>query len=56
MPNQRGHLLCFDHDHETGVFRGWLCHNCNKAIGLLGDTVEGVKKAVRYLEDLQPLK
>jgi hypothetical protein len=39
-----------DHDHETGRFRGWLCSNCNTAIGKLGDTVDGVKRAILYLE------
>jgi hypothetical protein len=38
-----------DHDHVTGYFRGWLCGRCNSAIGLLGDTVAGVQKAVDYL-------
>ena len=42
--------LCVDHDHETGTFRGVLCHRCNAAIGLLGDTLETVKRAVVYLE------
>lgn len=39
----------WDHDHETGLARGWLCSNCNTAIGLLGDTAESVEKAVAYL-------
>lgn len=38
-----------DHDHTTGEFRGWLCSSCNMAIGLLGDSIEGVKKALAYL-------
>lgn len=41
--------LVVDHDHATGAFRGWLCDLCNMAIGLLGDTAEGVGRAVRYL-------
>ena len=41
--------VCYDHDHETGRFRGWLCHNCNSGIGKLGDDLEGVLKAVTYL-------
>ena len=41
---------CFDHDHTTGKFRGWLCSPCNTAIGHLGDNLEGVMRAVRYLE------
>ena len=42
--------LCFDHNHETGAFRGWLCGSCNTSIGKLGDNIEGLKKALDYLE------
>jgi hypothetical protein len=42
--------LCYDHDHETMEFRGVLCRCCNGAIGKLGDTLESVKRAVKYLE------
>lgn len=38
-----------DHNHETGLFRGLICHRCNKGLGLLGDTVEGVQNALNYL-------
>ena len=40
---------CLDHDHKTGAFRGWLCDNCNWAIGRLGDTLEHVEAAAAYL-------
>ncbi len=43
-------LLCVDHDHGSDVIRGLLCHNCNKGIGLLGDSIESVEKALRYLK------
>ena len=39
----------FDHCHETNTFRGWLCKDCNTAIGKLGDNLEGLMKAVKYL-------
>lgn len=41
--------LCLDHDHETGEFRGWLCHTCNCGIGFLGDNIEGLQRALEYL-------
>lgn len=45
--------LCYDHDHTTtGVeaFRGVLCRACNGAIGILGDTLSDVNRAVAYLK------
>jgi hypothetical protein len=39
-----------DHDHDTGEFRGWLCGPCNKSLGHFGDSVEGLQKAILYLE------
>lgn len=29
--------LVIDHNHRTGDFRGFLCNNCNRGIGLLSD-------------------
>lgn len=43
-------LLSIDHDHETGMIRGIICSNCNRAIGLMGDSVELLRKAALYLE------
>lgn len=39
-----------DHDHATGKVRGILCVRCNVSIGGLGDNVEGLLRAIRYLE------
>lgn len=43
--------LSYDHYHKTGNFRGWLCANCNRGIGLLNDDPELLEKAVRYLKE-----
>jgi hypothetical protein len=40
---------CIDHEHDSKLIRGILCHPCNLGIGGLGDTLEGVQKAVNYL-------
>jgi hypothetical protein len=42
--------LVVDHCHKTGKFRGWLCQRCNQGIGKLGDDLNGVKKAYKYLK------
>lgn len=42
--------LVLDHCHKTQQFRGWLCSDCNVALGKLGDNTEGVLKALDYLE------
>lgn len=39
-----------DHDHDTMQVRGILCQKCNMGIGLLGDDLVSVQRAVRYLE------
>ena len=39
-----------DHCHDTGKFRGWLCHHCNTGLGALGDSIERVKNALNYLK------
>ena len=41
--------LVIDHDHLTGKVRGLLCHNCNRALGLLKDNLSYIEKAKEYL-------
>jgi hypothetical protein len=48
-PNGRGRFH-FDHDHETGQFRGWLCAKCNWAIGLMEDNPDLMMSLALYLE------
>lgn len=39
-----------DHCHATGKFRGWLCRTCNLGIGQLNDNIEGLIRALAYLQ------
>ncbi len=45
-------MVC-DHDHQTEKFRGFLCSHCNAGIGLLGDNLEGILNAQRYLKECE---
>jgi hypothetical protein len=47
--NWRKRPLHFDHDHVTNEFRGWLCHDCNMALGAAKDSIERLKKLIDYL-------
>jgi hypothetical protein len=38
-----------DHDHKTGKFRGWICGNCNRALGLVKDNPKTLERMVTYL-------
>lgn len=46
--------LVVDHCHETGVVRSLLCDRCNRAIGLLKDSPDVLRRAALYLEFHQP--
>ena len=42
--------LHLDHDHATGLSRGWLCYNCNHGLGSFRDSVPNLRAAILYLE------
>lgn len=50
MKNAHSGCLVVDHDHETGKVRGLLCHNCNRALGLLHDDAGLMLKAAEYVK------
>jgi hypothetical protein len=41
--------LCIDHDHDTGLVRGLLCHQCNVMLGNARDNILILQAGCRYL-------
>lgn len=39
-----------DHNHDNGEFRGILCKQCNRALGMFKDSADVLKNAIEYLE------
>ena len=49
-----GDQLVFDHCHKKNVFRGYLHNSCNRSLGVLGDDVDGILRALNYLLISEP--
>ena len=45
----RAGVWVVDHDHRTEKFRGYICHNCNRALGNFQDDIERLRRAIDYL-------
>lgn len=41
--------ICFDHCHQLGHFRGWICKRCNTVLGKVQDDKELLQKLIDYL-------
>ena len=49
LTNMSSKDIHFDHCKVTETFRGWLCKNCNVGLGMLGDDLAGIHRALVYL-------
>jgi len=47
---EESNKLNLDHCHETNTFRGWLCYNCNVGLGKLKDSIEMLRRGIKYLK------
>ena len=46
-PSPAGRIV-FDHCHDSGVFRGWLCDRCNRTLGQVKE-IPGTASGARQL-------
>jgi len=42
--------ISFDHCHQRGIFRGWLCNGCNSILGHAHDDPQRLRMLIAYLE------
>ena len=49
--HRKPNMAVVDHCHTTGEVHGLLCSNCNRAIGMLGESPVILAKAIQYLTE-----
>jgi len=49
-------IICFDHDHSNGKFRGWICARCNFVLGLVKDNSKLLIELIKYLENYENIQ
>jgi hypothetical protein len=42
--------IVFDHCHQSGRFRGWICDPCNTVLGLVKDDTDRLRALIHYLD------
>lgn len=42
--------ICYDHNHKTGKFRGWICRECNLVLGFIKDDPQTLKLMIDYIQ------
>lgn len=52
----RDSALVVDHNHSTGLMRGWLCRTCNAGLGMFVDQTDNLLRAVEYLARTRMLR
>lgn len=55
VETSKHHGACFDHDHVTGKFRGWLCNDCNLVLGYAKDSRDRLQLLINYLDKVELL-
>ena len=45
-----GRTIVWDHCHQRGKFRGWICKQCNTALGCVGDSAKVLRRLADYLD------
>ena len=50
MYSKRYKAFCVDHCHTTMRIRGLLCHNCNRALGMLRDDPDALRAAIEWIK------
>jgi len=45
-----GKKISMDHCHETRKFRGWLCDDCNLALGRVKENIDTLEAMIAYLK------